>query len=62
MAYETKVILTAVADIVQTSSNLDEAYKRIARLANAEGVVLPPVEGLGQEMPNNPSQGGNAND
>jgi len=56
MAYETKVILTAVADIVQTSSNLDEAYKRIARLANAEGVILPPVEGLGRETPDNAKQ------
>ncbi|MCL2215837.1 MAG: hypothetical protein FWB91_02330 [Defluviitaleaceae bacterium] len=44
MAYETKVILTAVADIVQTSSDLGEAYKRIARLANAEGVILPPLD------------------
>jgi hypothetical protein len=51
MAYETKVILTAVADIVQTSSDLDEAYKRIARLANAEGVILPPLEGEKQDNP-----------
>ncbi|MCL2252837.1 MAG: hypothetical protein FWC09_00155 [Lachnospiraceae bacterium] len=44
MGYETKVILVAVADIVQTSQTLDEAYERIARLANAEGVIIAPKE------------------
>ena len=41
MAYETKVILTAVADVLTTSKDLKEAYLRIAKIANAEGVILP---------------------
>jgi hypothetical protein len=41
MAYESKVIFNAVADVLETSKTLDEAYSRVARLANAEGVVLP---------------------
>jgi len=41
MTYESKVIFRAVADIIETSDNLDEAYARVARLANAEGVILP---------------------
>ncbi|MCL1844447.1 MAG: hypothetical protein FWF77_00900 [Defluviitaleaceae bacterium] len=41
MAYESKVIFNAVADVLETSKSLDEAYSRVARLANSEGVVLP---------------------
>ena len=40
MGYETKVILIAVADIVKTSKTLDEAFERIAEMANAEGVIV----------------------
>jgi hypothetical protein len=40
MGYETKVILVAVADIVETSKSLDEAFERISRLANAEGIIV----------------------
>jgi len=41
MAYETKVIFTAVADVLTTSKDLKEAYLRIAKIANVEGVILP---------------------
>ena len=40
MGYETKVILAAIADILRTSSTLDEALERVAKIANAEGVVI----------------------
>ncbi|MCL1918509.1 MAG: hypothetical protein FWG14_09365 [Peptococcaceae bacterium] len=40
MGYETKVILVAVADIIQTSKDLDEAFERVAAMANAEGVIV----------------------
>jgi hypothetical protein len=40
MGYETKVILVAVADIIKTSKTLDEAFERVAKIANAEGVVV----------------------
>ena len=44
MGYETKVILVAVADIIQTSKTLEEAFERVARIANAEGVVITKQE------------------
>ena len=40
MGYETKVILVAIADIIQTSKSLDEAFDRIAEMANAEGIIV----------------------
>ena len=40
MGYETKVILVAVANIIQTSKDLDEAFERIAEMANVEGVIV----------------------
>jgi len=41
VTYESKVIFHAVADVLTTSKDLKEAYRRIARIANAEGIVLP---------------------
>jgi len=40
MGYETKVILAAIADIIRTSKNLDEALERVAKIANTEGVII----------------------
>ena len=40
MGYETKVILVAIADIIRTSETLDEALERVAKIANAEGVII----------------------
>ena len=41
MAYDTKVILTMMAQAIAQSKNLEEAYMFIARAANVEGVQLP---------------------
>ena len=40
VGYETKVILVAVADIIRTSKTLDEAFERVAAMANAEGEIV----------------------
>ena len=39
MAYETKVILISLAEIA-VRTNAKEVYKAIAKMANAEGVIL----------------------
>ena len=39
MAYETKVILIALAEVA-VRTNAREVYNTIMRMANAEGVVL----------------------
>jgi hypothetical protein len=44
MAYKTKTTLAAVYDILETSATLSEAKRRVARIANVEGVILHPPE------------------
>jgi len=44
MAYETKVILTLIAEAVARSKTVKEAYGYIVRAANAEGLALPKFE------------------
>ena len=44
MAYETKVLLIALAKIVRKADNIEEIYKAIEEMANAEGVVLKPYD------------------
>jgi hypothetical protein len=44
MAYETKAIFASVYDILETSKTLEEAKKRVAKIANVEGVIVTPVE------------------
>ena len=44
MAYETKVLLIALAKIVRKADNINEIYEAITEMANAEGVVLEPLE------------------
>jgi hypothetical protein len=44
MAYETKTTLAAVYDILETSKTLEEAKRRVAKIANVEGVILRPSE------------------
>jgi hypothetical protein len=56
MAYESKVIFNAVADVLETSDTLDEAYVRVARLANAEGVVLPKTRNKKVKENQNPKE------
>jgi len=44
VAYETKVLLIALAKIVRKADNIEEIYKAIEEMANAEGVVLKPLD------------------
>ena len=41
MAYETKVILTLLADRIAVCENLEEAYEAVRNAANAEVLELP---------------------
>ena len=40
MAYETKVLLISIAQMVLKTGSQEELYKYIMQMANAEGVVL----------------------
>ena len=44
VAYETKVLLIALARIVRKADNIKEIYEAIEEMANAEGIVLKPLE------------------
>ena len=44
MAYETKVILTMIADAIARAKTTKEAYGFVVRAANAEGLSLPSYE------------------
>ncbi|MCL2565834.1 MAG: hypothetical protein FWE24_08505 [Defluviitaleaceae bacterium] len=44
LAYETKVLLIALAKIVRKADSVEEVYKAIEEMANAEGVVLKPLD------------------
>ena len=44
MAYETKVILLAIAEIVFKADDVKEAYEAIRGIANAEGIVIKTYE------------------
>ena len=43
MSYDTKVILIAIANIIRKSKSIEEIYEAIVEMANAEGVVLKPL-------------------
>ena len=45
MAYETKVLLMAIAQLIQKADSLKEAYEAIEKMANVEGVVLDAYSG-----------------
>ena len=49
MAYETKVLLTALADVA-LRTNSKEVYKVIAKMANVEGVILKSFEEAKEEL------------
>jgi hypothetical protein len=42
MAYENKVLLMAVSEIMKKSKNLRDAHEAVAKIANVEGVILEP--------------------
>jgi len=44
MAYETKTMFATFYDILETSDSLEEAKKRLAKIANVEGVIIKPDE------------------
>ena len=44
MAYETKVILTSLANHLAKCDTVEEVYKIVQDMANVEGVVLPSIE------------------
>jgi len=44
MAYETKVLLAAFAEIVRNNEKQEDIYKALMRLANVEGVILKPLD------------------
>ena len=56
MAYETKVIFATVADVLTTSKTLNEAYLRIAKIANAEGIILSADDAPKLEETTNPKE------
>lgn len=53
MAYETKVILTAIARIIVKSKDIKEAYKAVQEMANAEGTILKNYEDAKKEEEEN---------
>jgi hypothetical protein len=50
MAYETKVILTLLAQQAALAESPREIYACIARAANAEGLTLPTYDELREEI------------
>ena len=44
MAYDTKVLLIAIAEIIKSKKTPEEIYKAVEKMANAEGVVLRPYD------------------
>jgi len=50
LAYETKVILTAIANAICKADNLKEAYVNVQEMANVEGLVLKSFEDKKAEL------------
>jgi len=50
MAYETKVILTMLAEYTGRAKSLKEVYNFVARAANVEGIVLPSYEEFQKQL------------
>ena len=49
MAYETKALFIAIANIMRLSKDIKQAYEALAEMANAEGVILKPLEELDEK-------------
>ena len=49
MAYETKVLLMALAEVA-VRTNSKEVYMAIARMANVEGMIIKPFEDMKTEV------------
>jgi len=50
MAYETKVILTLLAQNIAKAKSVKEAYSIVTRAANVEGRILPDYDQMVQEI------------
>jgi len=50
MAFETKVILTLLAEYVGRAETVEEAYNVIVKAANVEGLELPSYEEFIKKM------------
>ena len=50
MAYETKVILTMLAEYVGRAETLEEVYDFIVQAANVEGLKLPSYEEFQEKL------------
>ena len=44
MAYETKVLLMALAQLAARANSAEEVYEAIAEMANVEGMILKPFD------------------
>jgi len=49
MAYETKVLLIALAKIISKADSIEEIYKAVQKMANAEGVVLDSLDKMKED-------------
>ncbi|MCL2697618.1 MAG: hypothetical protein FWE74_06010 [Oscillospiraceae bacterium] len=47
MAYEAKVLLVAMSNILRKSKDIKEAHKALEEMANSEGVILKPIDDEG---------------
>ena len=50
MAYETKVILTLLAQQISKCSSVNEAYNAVKIAANVEGLEIPPLETMQKKL------------
>jgi len=62
MAYESKVILVAIGEIMARSNSLEDAYKAVRAIANAEGVVLKTLAEKKKEIAEEEKTEGDKND
>jgi hypothetical protein len=44
VAYESKILLAALASVVRKSKTVKEVYSELEKIANVEGVILEPYE------------------
>ena len=49
MSYETKALFIAIANIMRLSKDMTQAYEALMEMANAEGVILKPLENENDE-------------
>ncbi|MCL2086574.1 MAG: hypothetical protein FWH05_03160 [Oscillospiraceae bacterium] len=52
MAYETKALLSLLADAALKADTAKEVYRVIAKAANSEGILLKPYEEAKKELLN----------